>query len=74
MAKDAPRNVTRIKRVKRCRHLHYSGRRCALPVNTVRRYTSTDDPIYCTLHRGPCMECQAMREAFPIRRDTEIPF
>lgn len=51
-----------VLRSKRCKHVHYSGRRCSALVDPKRQ-----DQL-CGLHRDDlCKECEAMQRAFPIR-------
>jgi len=62
----------KIRKVHRCSHKHYSGRRCPQPVAR-GTWKNAETVVYlCWLHKaGECTECDAMMRAFPIRKTVE---
>lgn len=60
---------TMFRKRKRCKHVHYSGRRCATLI--------PPHDLFCRPHRSMsellCVDCQAMLAAFPIRRSIPRP-
>jgi hypothetical protein len=74
-------SITRLPTPKghKCRHVHYSGRRCAVLVFEPKEKL-------CTVHRRTdgewttkCDDCAAMKRAFPLRKELdsrkeELPF
>lgn len=65
--------IPKLRRVHRCSHKHYSGRRCSQPVARGTWDNQNERLVYlCWLHKaGTCTECDAMMRAFPIRKTVK---